>query len=283
MVQQRLDKIIASTGRYSRREVKTLVREGRVLVDGRIAASAEDKCDPLTARISVNGEELFYREHTYVMLHKPAGVLSATEDGRGETVLDLLAPEYRKIGLFPVGRLDKDTEGLLLLTDDGALAHDLLAPKKHVDKVYFARTDGALDDADCKAFVQGITLGDGLECLPAKLEILKSDAQSEALITIHEGKFHQIKRMLASRGKPVVYLKRLSMGSLTLDEGLSKGEYRLLTAEEIKTCGKVGNLPKEKRARTSKRLSFLYGMPKKEEKKLLKREKSSCNRQTEKV
>ena len=219
MAQQRLDKIIASTGRYSRREVKTLVREGRVLVDGRIAASAEDKCDPLTARISVNGEELFYREHTYVMLHKPAGVLSATEDGRGETVLDLLAPEYRKIGLFPVGRLDKDTEGLLLLTDDGALAHDLLAPKKHVDKVYFVRTDGALDDADCKAFVQGITLGDGLECLPAKLEILKSDAQSEALITIHEGKFHQIKRMLASRGKPVVYLKRLSMGSLTLDEG----------------------------------------------------------------
>ena len=149
MAQQRLDKIIASTGRYSRREVKTLVREGRVLVDGRIAASAEDKCDPLTARISVNGEEIFYREHTYVMLHKPAGVLSATEDGRGETVLDLLAPEYRKIGLFPVGRLDKDTEGLLLLTDDGAL-----------------------DDADCKAFEQGITLGDGLECLSAKLRFL---------------------------------------------------------------------------------------------------------------
>ncbi len=246
MAQQRLDKIIASTGRYSRREVKTLVREGRVLVDGRIAASAEDKCDPLTARISVNGEELFYREHTYVMLHKPAGVLSATEDGRGETVLDLLAPEYRKIGLFPVGRLDKDTEGLLLLTDDGALAHDLLAPKKHVDKVYFVRTDGALDDADCKAFVHGITLGDGLECLPAKLEILKSDAQSEALITIREGKFHQIKRMLASRGKPVVYLKRLSMGSLTLDEGLSKGEYRLLTAEEIKNLRESGQFAQGK-------------------------------------
>ena len=237
MAQQRLDKIIASTGRYSRREVKTLVREGRVLVDGRIAASAEDKCDPLTARISVNGEELFYREHTYVMLHKPAGVLSATEDGRGETVLDLLAPEYRKIGLFPVGRLDKDTEGLLLLTDDGVLAHDL---------VYFVRTDGALDDADCKAFEQGITLGDGLECLPAKLEILKSDAQSEALITIREGKFHQIKRMLASRGKPVVYLKRLSMGSLTLDEGLSKGEYRLLTAEEIKNLRESGQFAQGK-------------------------------------
>ena len=146
MAEQRLDKIIASTGRFSRREVKTLVREGRVLVDGRIAASAEEKCDPERAHIRVNGEEIGYREHTYVMLHKPAGVLSATEDGRGKTVLDLLAPEYRKIGLFPVGRLDKDTEGLLLLTDDGALAHDLLAPKKHVDKVYFARTEGTLGE-----------------------------------------------------------------------------------------------------------------------------------------
>ena len=233
MPQQRLDKIIASTGRYSRREVKTLVREGRVLVDGRIAAGPEDKCDPENARITVNGEELFYRAHTYVMLHKPAGVLSATEDGRGETVLDLLAPEYRRIGLFPVGRLDKDTEGLLLLTDDGALAHDLLAPKKHVDKAYFVRTDGALGDDDCAAFAAGMTLGDGLRCLPAKLEILKSGAQSEALVTIREGKFHQIKRMLAARGKPVVYLKRLSMGPLTLDEALRKGEYRLLTAEEI--------------------------------------------------
>ncbi len=233
MAQQRLDKIIASTGRYSRREVKTLVREGRVLVDGRIAASPEDKCDPLTACIRVNGEALFYREHTYVMLHKPAGVLSATEDGRGKTVLDLLAPEYRRIGLFPVGRLDKDTEGLLLLTDDGALAHDLLAPKKHVDKVYFVRTGGALDDADCAAFAAGLTLGDGLACLPARLQILNSGAQSEALVTIHEGKFHQIKRMLASRGKPVVYLKRLAMGPLTLDETLPKGEYRLLTAQEI--------------------------------------------------
>ena len=233
MAQQRLDKIIASTGRYSRREVKTLVREGRVLVDGRIAASPEDKCDPLTACIRVNGEALFYREHTYVMLHKPAGVLSATEDGRGKTVLDLLAPEYRRIGLFPVGRLDKDTEGLLLLTDDGALAHDLLAPKKHVDKVYFVRTGGALDDADCAAFAAGLTLGDGLACLPARLQILNSGAQSEALVTIHEGKFHQIKRMLASRGNPVIYLKRLAMGPLTLDETLPKGEYRLLTAQEI--------------------------------------------------
>ncbi len=233
MAEQRLDKIIASTGRFSRREVKTLVREGRVLVDGRIAASAEEKCDPERAHIRVNGEEIGYREHTYVMLHKPAGVLSATEDGRGKTVLDLLAPEYRKIGLFPVGRLDKDTEGLLLLTDDGALAHDLLAPKKHVDKVYFARTEGTLGEEDCAAFAAGITLGDGLSCLPAKLELLNVGAQSEVLVTVCEGKFHQVKRMLASRGTPVIYLKRLSMGTLTLDEGLKAGEYRLLTAQEI--------------------------------------------------
>ena len=283
MAQQRLDKIIASTGHYSRREVKTLVREGRVLVDGRIAASAEDKCDPLTARISVNGEELFYREHTYVMLHKPAGVLSATEDGRGETVLDLLAPEYRKIGLFPVGRLDKDTEGLMLLTDDGALAHDLLAPKKHVDKVYFVRTDGALDDADCKAFEQGITLGDGLECLPAKLEILKSDAQSEALITIREGKFHQIKRMLASRGKPVVYLKRLSMGSLTLDEGLSKGEYRLLTAEEIKNLRESGQFAQGKTGAFCRARRMPLRNVQKKRFFLWKKEKSSCKNEAETV
>ena len=199
-------------------------------------------------RIRVNGEEIGYRAHTYVMLHKPAGVLSATEDGRGETVLDLLAPEYRKIGLFPVGRLDKDTEGLLLLTDDGALAHDLLAPKRHVDKVYFARTDGALTAEDCAAFAAGITLGDGLECLPAKLEILESGAQSEALVTIHEGKFHQIKRMLASRGKPVVYLKRLSMGALVLDETLGKGEYRLLTAQEIENLRASGHFAQGKTA-----------------------------------
>ena len=139
MAKERLDKLIASTGRWSRREVKTLVREGRVLVDGRIAGSAEEKYDAESCRIAVNGEELLLRRHTYVMLHKPAGVLSATEDGRGRTVLDLLTPELRKIGVFPVGRLDKDTEGLLLLTDDGELAHTLLSPKKHVDKVYDTR------------------------------------------------------------------------------------------------------------------------------------------------
>ena len=232
MARERLDKLIASTGRWSRREVKTLVREGRVLADGAVARSADDKYDADTCRIVVNGEKLRLREHTYVMLHKPAGVLSATEDGRGRTVLDLLSPELRKIGVFPVGRLDKDTEGLLLLTDDGELAHTLLSPKKHVDKVYYARVTGRLTPEDRTAFEAGLTLGDGLECMPAGLEILTVGEMSECLVTLREGKFHQVKRMLAARGKPVMYLKRLSMGPLRLDEKLAAGEYRLLTEEE---------------------------------------------------
>ena len=230
MAQQRLDKIIASTGRYSRREVKTLVREGRVLVDGRIAASAEDKCDPLTARISVNGEELFYREHTYVMLHKPAGVLSATEDGRGETVLDLLAPEYRKIGLFPVGRLDKDTEGLLLVTDDGALSHALMSPSRHVSKVYEAELDGTLVPDAAERFGAGLTLRDGTVCRPALLELLPD---GRVRVTLHEGKYHQGKRMIAACGATVTFLKRVQLGGVRLDESLAPGEFRELTEEEL--------------------------------------------------
>lgn len=230
MALERLDKLIASMGKYSRREVKQLVREGRVLADGRIAASAEEKYDGATARITVNGEALHYARFTYLMLHKPAGVLSATEDGRGQTVLDLLPRELQKRGLFPVGRLDKDTEGLLLLTNDGALAHALLSPKRHVDKVYYARVDGALDEADCAAFEAGMTLGDGLVCLPAGLTLLQP---GECLVTLREGKFHQVKRMLAARGAPVTYLKRLSMGSLRLDETLDRGAYRPLTEDEL--------------------------------------------------
>ena len=233
MAKERLDKIIASMGRYSRREVKQLVKDGQILVDGKTARSAEEKYDPETAEILVAGQTLGYRRYTYVMLHKPAGVLSATEDGRGETVLDLLPAEYRKMGLFPVGRLDKDTEGLLLLTNDGELAHDLLSPKKHVDKVYYARVSGTLTQEDCDAFAAGMTLDDGLVCREAGLEILRAGEESEALVTLHEGKFHQIKRMLAFCGKPVLYLKRLQMGQLILDKTLAKGEFRLLSGEEI--------------------------------------------------
>lgn len=233
MEKQRLDKIIASTGKFSRREVKNLIRQGRVLVDGVPARSAEEKEDPETVRITVNGELLTYRRYTWVMMNKPAGYLSATEDGRGATVLDLLPQELQRQGLFPVGRLDKDTEGLLLLTNEGGLAHDLLSPRHHVDKVYYARVAGRLTEEDRRAFEQGITLEDGLVCMPAGLEILSAGEESEAHVTLREGKFHQVKRMLASRGKPVTYLERIRMGNLTLDENLPRGGYRFLLPEEV--------------------------------------------------
>ena len=233
MEKQRLDKIIASTGKFSRREVKNLIRQGRVLVDGVPDRSAEEKADPETVRITVNGELLTYRRYTWVMMNKPAGYLSATEDGRGATVLDLLPQELQRQGLFPVGRLDKDTEGLLLLTNEGGLAHDLLSPRHHVDKVYYARVAGRLTEEDRRAFEQGITLEDGLVCMPAGLEILSAGEESEAHVTLREGKFHQVKRMLASRGKPVTYLERIRMGNLTLDENLPRGGYRFLLPEEV--------------------------------------------------
>jgi len=173
------------------------------------------------------------------MMNKPAGVLSATEDGKGETVLDLLPPEYRKLGLFPVGRLDKDTEGLLLLTDDGTLAHALLSPRHHVDKVYYVRVRGRLTEEDCRAFRSGMELGDGLRCLPAELEILSAGETSEAHVTLREGKFHQVKRMLACLEKPVIYLSRVRMGNLPLDPSLAKGSYRLLTADEMEILRKA--------------------------------------------
>ncbi len=229
MSRERLDKLIAAMGRFSRREVGQLVRAGRVCVDGVPARSPDLKCDPETAQITVDGLSIGYTRYTDLMMHKPAGVLSATEDGRGRTVLDLLPPELQKRGLFPVGRLDKDTEGLLLLTNDGPLAHALLSPKRHVDKVYYARIQGAVGPADAAAFESGMTLADGLVCLPAGLESL---GPGECLVTLREGKFHQVKRMLAARGAPVLYLKRLRMGPLTLDETLPAGGFRPLTAEE---------------------------------------------------
>lgn len=236
---ERLDKLLAGTGKWSRREVKALVRQGLVRVDGRLAASAEDKLDPAAAIITVAGETISLCRFTYVMLHKPAGVLTATEDRKQPTVLDLLPPELRRIGLAPVGRLDKDTEGLLLLTNDGELAHRLLSPKYHVDKRYLARVDGELSAADAEAFARGMTLGDGLECLPAGLEVLPDRV---CVVTLREGKFHQVKRMLAARGAPVLYLKRLSMGPLVLEDSLAAGAYRLLRAEEISALYRVCGL-----------------------------------------
>lgn len=228
---ERLDKILSSTGRWSRKEVKELVRTGRVTVDGHPAQSPEDKADRDRSELRVDGERISAAQYTYLMLNKPAGLVSATEDPREKTVLSLLPGHLQKIGLFPAGRLDKDTVGLLLLTNDGPLAHKLLAPKSHVDKTYLVRVDGRFDDADREAFREGLTLADGYRCLPAELELLGGN---EALVTLREGKYHQIKRMCAALGKPVVFLKRLTFGPLTLDEKLAPGEWRELTEGEIK-------------------------------------------------
>ena len=228
---ERLDKLLASTGHWSRKEVKEMIRQGRVRVNGVPARRPEDKCAPERDTLTVDGQRVDCAPFVYLMLHKPAGLLSATEDRRQKTVLDLLPEHLRRRGLFPVGRLDKDTEGLLLLTDDGPLGHDLLSPKKHVDKVYFAQVDGVVDQADAEALAQGMVLGDGLHCLPAGLEVLE-DGRS-CRVTLREGKYHQVKRMLAARGKPVRYLKRLSMGPLVLDPSLAPGDWRPLTGDEI--------------------------------------------------
>lgn len=236
---ERLDKVLAATGRWSRREVKLLVKQGQVRVNGAAASSAEEKLDPETAVITVGGQTVVLQKHTYIMLHKPAGVLSATEDSRQKTVLELLPPELRRRGLSPVGRLDKDTEGLLLLTDDGELAHRLLSPKYHVDKRYYAEVDGLLGPADADAFAKGMTLNDGLVCLPAGLELCGSGA---CIVTLQEGKFHQVKRMLAFRGAPVRYLKRLAMGPLALDPSLETGAFRELTAAEVSALRKTAGL-----------------------------------------
>ena len=226
---ERLDKLLAATGRWSRREAKELIREGRVLVDGRPARSAEEKADPAAGEILVDGAPLGWQRFTYLMLHKPAGVVSATDDRRQRTVLDLLPPELRRRGLFPVGRLDRDTEGLLLLTNNGPLAHRLLSPRHHVAKRYSVRLDGPVGPADAAAFAAGMALGEE-RCLPARLE--GGRTPEEAFVTLHEGKFHQIKRMFLSRGRTVLYLKRLSMGPLSLDPSLAPGEFRHLSEEE---------------------------------------------------
>lgn len=232
---ERLDKVLAATGKWSRKEAKALIKAGRVKVEGQTPKGPEDKVEE-GALVTVDGHPINTDKFVYLMLHKPDGVVSSTEDPREETVLSLLPKELRRVGLFPVGRLDKDTEGLLLLTNDGQLAHRLLAPGKHVDKVYYTEVDGTLDPSDREAFEKGIVLADGTECLPAGLELLEEPSQ--ALVTLREGKYHQVKRMLAARGKPVVYLKRLSMGPLKLDPMLPPGRWRYLTREEKEALGR---------------------------------------------
>lgn len=235
MERLRLDKIISESGLASRKEAAQLIRRGEVLVDGRPALSGAEKADPETSEIIVSGRRLSYRKKHYLMMNKPAGVVSSTEDAREKTVLELLEGAYRRMELFPAGRLDKDAEGLLILTDDGDYAHKIITPSKKVYKVYYVETDGALTPGDAAAFDSGIVLKDGLECLPGSLEIISSGSKSTALVRIREGKYHQVKRMLASLGKPVTYLKRVSIGGMQLDENLGTGKFRELTEDEIES------------------------------------------------
>lgn len=234
----RLDKILSHMGVGTRSELKKLVKQGRILVDGKAVKDSGLQVNPDLNVIEVDGERIVYREMIYLMLHKPPGVVSATEDNRDRTVLDLLRKEDRVFNPFPVGRLDKDTEGLLILTNDGPLAHDLLSPRKHVPKTYEARVLGRVDEEDIQKFKAGVQLDDGYETLPAELTILDYEETDEGIyssisLIIHEGKFHQVKRMFQAVGKRVVYLKRVAMGDLQLDADLPIGSYRELTAEEL--------------------------------------------------
>lgn len=227
----RLDKYLADMGLGTRSEVKKVIQKGQVMVNDVSVKKPETKIDTQSDVVSYQGKEVAYAEFEYYMLHKPAGVVSATEDKKDQTVLDLI--DSKRKDLFPVGRLDKDTEGLLLITNDGQLAHRLLSPSKHVDKVYFARIDGKVTEEDVRIFSTGIDIGDEKPSLPAELTILNSSDESEIELTIREGRFHQVKRMFHAVGKEVTYLKRLRMGTLVLDENLPVGQFRQLTKKEI--------------------------------------------------
>ncbi|MCY8234354.1 pseudouridine synthase [Priestia endophytica] len=229
----RIDKLLANIGYGSRKEVKSLLKSGAVKVDGIPVKDAKQHVNPEEQEVTVYNEEVVYREFIYLMLHKPQGLISATEDVSQPTVVDLLEPEDAVFEPFPVGRLDKDTEGLLLLTNDGKLSHQLLSPKKHVPKTYLAHINSEVTEEDVEAFKNGVTLDDGYVTKPGVLEIIESGETFVIHLTITEGKFHQVKRMFESVGKKVIYLKRLSMGELKLDEELELGQYRELTDEEV--------------------------------------------------
>lgn len=230
---QRVDKILSNYGFGTRKEIKQLVRNGEVKVDGEVISDSGMHVDPKKSQIEISGQKLNYRQYIYIMMNKPAGVISATFDNRHETVVDILPEEYKCFELFPVGRLDIDTEGLLLLTNDGQLAHELLSPKKHVPKKYFAYIEGEVSEDDVKKFEEGILLDDGYKTLPAELYILDKGIKSSVEVVIYEGKFHQVKRMFEAVDKKVSFLKRVTMGNLVLDRELELGECRELTEEEL--------------------------------------------------
>lgn len=229
---ERLDKIIASQGKYSRSEVKKLVKAGRVTLDGAVVKSPDVKADE-GADIRIDGVSLNYKKHIYIMLNKPRGVISATEDRTQKTVLDLVPKELFRNGLFPAGRLDGDTTGFVLITDDGDFAHRILSPKNHIMKTYHATLRDPLSEEDIVRFREGLTLGDGTECLEAHVRVLESEEKTVAEIKICEGKYHQVKRMFASIGNKVLELRRVKMGGLCLDPKLPEGQCREITNEEI--------------------------------------------------
>lgn len=229
----RIDKLLANMGYGTRKEVKKLLKTGTVLIDGQPAKDPKTQVDPEKNEVVVHGEIVEYKEFIYLMLNKPKGVISATEDTEHETVVDLLAYEHAMFDPFPVGRLDKDTEGFVLLTNDGKLAHELMAPKKHVPKTYIATVRGRVSEEDIAQFKQGVELDDGYVTKPAELIINKQGEISTISLTISEGKFHQVKRMFIAVGKRVTELKRISIGPLQLDEELALGEYRELTEDEV--------------------------------------------------
>jgi len=267
LAEQRIQKVLSDQGVCSRRAAEKLIDEGRVKVNGH-PVTLGDKMDPDFDKVSIDGKSVRIvrkRQYTYLMLNKPRGYITTASDERGrKTVMDLLTGVDRRV--YPIGRLDKDSEGLLLLTNEGGLAHELLSPKKHVDKEYYVRVTGRLTEADSAAFAEGLHLDGGLICQPAELRILTSGEESEARVILREGKFHQIKRMLAYLGKPVLYLERVRMGNLLLDPALERGTYRLLTAEEWLALAKLTE-------ETGKTRNF----NKKESDFLLKKEKTSCN------
>lgn len=225
--------MLANLNYGSRKDIKKMAKNGEIKVNEEVVKKADVHVNPEKDEIFVNGEKVFYREFVYIIMNKPQGVISATYDNYQETVIDLLDEEYLCFDLFPVGRLDKDTEGLLLLTNDGKLSHDLLSPKKHVDKIYYVEVDGMLGKEDIKFLKDGVVIDEEYKCLPAELEIIESGETSSAYITIREGKFHQVKKMMLALDCEVTYLKRIQMGNLKLDEDLELGEYRELSQEEL--------------------------------------------------
>lgn len=226
----RIDKILSSQNVASRKEIKMLIKQGRIKVNGQVVVRPEDKFDPESCEITLDDKLVLYKQFIYIMLNKPKGVVSASRDTREKTVLDLLPTELRRRNLFPAGRLDRNTEGLLIITDDGEFSHKLLAPKSHVSKLYEAVVDRKLTEADIEKFRNGISEG-GDDFLPADMKIV---GENIALVEISEGKFHQVKRMFCAVGAEVIELKRLRIGGLVLDKNLSLGESRELSAEEIK-------------------------------------------------